>query len=345
MTAARLALTGLKASQLKFAAASVGLATTGTKLELSTALQHSLEECRSPFSRPPRVVSIDMGIKNLGICVFEAPGLFNGSGPSGHELHSLDVLRWERVDVIGQLESGLQSTGLLDGPQAERTSSAINASVFQPANMARMAAQISRGLLHDYSPSHILIERQRFRSGGASAVQEWTLRVNTLESMLWACFETLRRSHVENKPRTDGFPDILEISPARVARFWCGPTSKLGTRLNLNTLESAAREQPSAMSGRTVIDKKQKINAARSLMGDKGCDARMRLLFKNDTEVVANDFRDSHHGRKSQRPQSSSRSSSGMTKLDDLADCLLQGAAWVCWERNKRTLRDLLGCG
>ena len=63
---------------------------------------------------------------------------------------------------------------------------------FSPASLARVTTALVRDALLPLRPTHVLIERQRFRSAGHAAVQEWTLRVNTLEAMLHAALRTVR---------------------------------------------------------------------------------------------------------------------------------------------------------
>jgi cruciform cutting endonuclease 1 len=60
---------------------------------------------------------------------------------------------------------------------------------FHPQKLAEHANALANGLAlkppgSARPPDTILMEQQRFRTMGASAVQDWTLRVNMLEAML-----------------------------------------------------------------------------------------------------------------------------------------------------------------
>ncbi|PLB34449.1 uncharacterized protein BDW47DRAFT_129079 [Aspergillus candidus] len=98
----------------------------------------------------------------------------------------------------------------------------IKSSGPKPVLAARLAAELGRvrscsrdesqGLTR-YRPTHLLIERQRFRSGGASAVQEWSLRVGVFEGMLHAVLFTLGR-----QLKTP--PVVVGVEPRRVGRYW-----------------------------------------------------------------------------------------------------------------------------
>ena len=229
-------LSGLKAAQLKHAAFLTGLPMAGTKSELENVLRHRVGQ-PVLFSETPRIVSVDMGIKNLGICVLEAPHLLDSSSSTrapklkGNEKSPLKILAWKKIDVLSQLVSQNEAAATtqedpdpakpIKGRQL-RTAMAqptIAASTFNPSNLCRTALTIARELLYTYKPSHILIERQRFRSGGAAAVQEWTLRVNMLESMIWACLETMRHEYEQSRTvaKLEHFPAVHEVNPARVA--------------------------------------------------------------------------------------------------------------------------------
>lgn len=340
------ALSTLKASQLKYAATSIGLASTGTKAELENLIRQRVGE-QWLSTKSPRIVSIDMGIKNLGICVLEAPG-FDRSKEIRSSIDSrmpIKVLEWKKVDVLSQLSSATDVVSPAKSERQRAAKPAIDASIFRPSVLSRTALNIAEDLLHSYKPSHILIERQRFRSGGASAVQEWTLRVNMLESMLWACFATIQstrsRKHISSNFSTT-FPEIFEVSPARVARFWCGSPLERGTVITAALLAGEVKIVASPQHERKKIDKKDKINVVRSWLAVDGKHPDVQLEFTSQAQKIAEAFK-TEAGR--ERRRGGSALSTGVhepPKLDDLADCLLQGVAWVRWEENRQRLASIL---
>ncbi|KAK5171408.1 uncharacterized protein LTR77_004552 [Saxophila tyrrhenica] len=349
-----LPLPALKADQLYHAATCLGLATTGIKASIENAITHYIAE-RRPFAKVPRIISVDMGIKNLGLCVLEAPSLVGEPRTRDGIAKStaVKVLAWKKVDVLSQVAPMTITTPAK--MKGQRAAQVADASIFGPSKLSKTALSIAQDLLHTYQPSHILIERQRFRSGGASAVQEWTLRVNMLESMLYACFETMKSN--SNLPSV--FPDTVEMSPARVARFWCGGTSEAeGTdveaALSRPQLKSKMllSKQSGKIAGRDKLAKQNKIDKNVKIAVVKAWLAAaetplpphldVQLEFTDEARLVADAFGSDTKKTRGGRKEAALSTDSGPVKLDDLADSLLQGLAWVRWEENRRKLAALL---
>lgn len=76
---------------------------------------------------------------------------------------------------------------------------------------------------------------------GGSSVQEWTLRVNMFEAMLYATLHTLRRAG-----KWEG--EVLPVEPNKVSRFWIGGEEK--------------------GKGKGEKTKKRKMAVARELVGE-----------------------------------------------------------------------------
>jgi cruciform cutting endonuclease 1 len=202
--------------------------------------------------------------------------------------------------------------------------------------MSKVALQVTQDFLA-HKPDIVLIERQRFRSGGGSAIQEWTVRVNTLEAMLWACFETLRANQVT--PEGAKFPAVHEVAPKRVASFWTAaleahhpPADLFAPDFSPPDLKVSNSTAKASSTG-----KKEKIAVLRSWLDGSG---GVSLDFSAETQKIAAAFAQGFKRRKSKSNETVGADPviERETKLDDLADCVLQGAAWVRWEENRRAI-------
>ncbi|KAF2764936.1 mitochondrial resolvase Ydc2 [Teratosphaeria nubilosa] len=341
-------LSALKAWQLKHAAFLMGLPSTGTKAALEAVLRARLDARQRAklLERPHRVLSVDMGIRNLAYCVVDVPEDYSSSSRV-----PLTVSTWRKRDLTTTATSS--ETAMPEAPEEARTPSrrrrpkvsianAVDTTLFTPSVLSKTAYAITTDLLA-LNPDTILIERQRFRSGGASAIQEWTVRVNMLESMLWACLYTLDTQHQQGDAQP--FPSVHEVNPARVAQFW---TSETGVSLvaDGDTFQASAQppEQADAgahvKEGRRKVQKKDKIAIARRWLA--GEDSEVRLEFEGQAAEVAKVF--GRKGRVRLREEGIG-ANVDVGKLDDLADCLLQGVAWVRWDENAERLRRILRAG
>ncbi|KAK5745188.1 hypothetical protein LTR17_001640 [Elasticomyces elasticus] len=332
-------LGNLKATQLKHAAFLCGLPSTGIKADLVAVLQRQARSSAEQLGRR-RIVSVDMGLRNLAYCVVDVPGI-DGSPELGKGERPLNVLQWKKTDLLRVAEAQVPIDPLVnaDSPTKSRSKkrgrpAAVPASMFTPSELSKTAYSVTTELLK-HEPDTILIERQRFRSGGAAAIQEWTVRVNMLESMLWACLRTLSEGSTNKRVN---FPTIHEVNPARVAHFWVStPGSNL--QLTADTLANTSEVASAANgTGRKRVHKNDKIAVVRSwLKGEAGSS----LTFEGGAAKVANAFA-SPSGRSSRTEPADTEPSDDIGKLDDLADCLLQAAAWARWEENRNALTQLL---
>ncbi|KAI4218076.1 MAG: hypothetical protein LQ349_008881, partial [Xanthoria aureola] len=233
-----------KLKQLEAIARATGLNSSGTKPILISHLQDGLSQSQSqpslpllhPSSKNPqqqqqrkddyKIISIDMGIRNLAYCHLALPPSWlhpNTETPS----ITPTLTHWSRINVSSPL-----TTNQTPHPKES----------FTPATYAPHAHTFLTTHILPHNPTHILIERQRFRSMGGSAVQEWTLRVNMFEAMLYAVLHTWA---VEG--RWGG--EVVPVLPSKVGRYWLlegagedDGVKKAGKRGNEGAERSKARK-------------------------------------------------------------------------------------------------------
>ncbi|KAJ5569887.1 uncharacterized protein N7459_009317 [Penicillium hispanicum] len=377
----------LPAAKLQRIARATGIQSSGTKAALVSriegALHHGSHHAdtnadahrrpdvradRDVTARPLSILSIDMGIRNLAFAHLRTAPSAGGGGHTdsrGGVLCAPELTAWHRLavsEIAGlKLEagpgavSGVQGPPAVDGVDGDvvgsggRDSGRNNES-FSPEVYAASAYTLVSTLLAVYQPTHVLIERQRFRSGGGSAVQEWTLRVGVLEGMLYAVLHALRQERGGEVAKVD----VQGIEPRRVMRYWMdgdGVTSTvepgLGQGANEKT-EKKTRLGPREVKkakidlvGRWVsasLDKDSTGERASNVDGvPKFALAEKSPAVRTLAQAYLQKWQE--QSSKTRRRSSSIAGVSDIGKLDDLADCLLQGVAWLEWQVMRQQLR------
>ena len=116
--------------------------------------------------------------------------------------HIANLHEWRHLNLVPWLETNNE-----DG----RNTEAIGEH-FAPNAMADMAYRLVTEHILPKKPSHILIERQRFRTANQAGIFEWTVRVNMLESMIYAILEVMKATG-----KFDGV--IVAVPPKRVVGY------------------------------------------------------------------------------------------------------------------------------
>ncbi|KAL4809020.1 T-complex protein 11-domain-containing protein [Aspergillus unguis] len=398
-----------------------GLPCSGTKSLILSGLERGLQVYEEQHSgsldqqqhgkKGLRILSIDMGIRNLAFAVLTV-----GNGSSGSSLGSRGLLpgemqqmsaekgtprldlkldAWRRVSLpldrgfsveeFGRyLDSGSQIVGgdidgddarrLEDGAQTE--AEAGDTDTVSPAQKkdkgkdklpfslpiyATHAHSIVTALLDRYEPTHVLIERQRFRSGGGAAVQEWSLRVGVFEGMLWAVLLSLQMQGRQQHGREHWKESrVIGIEPSRVGRFWA-PSTTATTSSSGSTSESEYAPKTKKKGTSTSREgKKLKIDLVGSWLDNRlfaidGSDSNSAGVqswvdgymakWKKSTKTTASatSRAKSKSKEKTAIAEEGKRKVEGISipeigKLDDLADCLVQGVTWLEWEEMKGRL-------
>jgi cruciform cutting endonuclease 1 len=293
--------TTLKLAQLKQLAFKCGISTSGTKPVLTSRLRDEITITSRQRPSPLRILSIDMGIRNLAYCILDVPKSSLKSRPS--------IRAWQRLSVSTVPE-------VLEN----RTEGSVEVTpvkeAFNPATLSAAAYILLRKKLLLEEPTHILIERQRFRSMGSRNILEWTVRVNMFESILYAVLCALKGEGVWNG-------EVLAISPGKVGPFWVGEeTEGVGSK-KLRTSKNAK-----------IRNKGAKIDLVRDWLEG----GEMVELGNKSVEDVAKRYKEKWDRAPGGRKKSQDDGEEKMGKLDDLADSLLQGMAWIQWEENKRNV-------
>lgn len=314
-------------AQLGILARAVGVNSSGTKPILTSQLLDHLprgtlgpNKSRYIQQEPCRILSIDMGIRNLAYCCLVLP---HTGRRIATDIRKPVVQDWTRVAISQDSTKTKQAEDHVPkkAPRAAERSGKVKISnpkeAFDPATYSQHAYDLVTTLVNDLKPSHVLIERQRFRSMGGSAVQEWTLRVNMFEAMIYAVLRTFSER---------GFWKgiVHPIAPSRVSNFW------------IANKQAALKEGPGSKSAKT---KTAKIELVAKWLEDggrfelKGAAAHLgeaylrKMIRKNSKSLVKQ--------KKLSGSKARAVAQNAVEKLDDLADCLLQGMAWIKWEENR----------
>ncbi|OJD18882.1 hypothetical protein AJ78_01137 [Emergomyces pasteurianus Ep9510] len=338
------------------------------------------------------VLSIDMGIRNLAFAHLVVPPGHAGRTPSG-ELKSPILNAWCRLSVPSFVSNSASNKQVLDfhmgeemkpktKPATGRKSQVLGTMLeadqedgsvkgrekkekesFAPKLYATHAYTLMSSLLATYKPTHVLIERQRFRSGGGSSVQEWTIRVGVFEGMLYAVL------HAIQQERKGEIADLVVqgVEPQRVMRYWMdkedldlhpkgGRTEitkkisksmspnkrkqikidRIGKLLSICTGSDASGTKATDLGDHIGIqlgDDSQMqmiVNAYLKKWGKKT--KGKKALAKGDTTMSAFAF------NKNTRSSADDLHPLEIEKLDDLADCLLQGMTWLEWQNTRQKI-------
>ncbi|KAJ6000692.1 hypothetical protein N7481_001101 [Penicillium waksmanii] len=272
------------------------------------------ENCAGAIAPAPKDGSVvDLALKQASSVTISESGLATESNPNPNP-NSKSKSEESNSDLDADDEATKKKTPSFDLP-----------------HYAETAHTLLHTLVAMYKPTHILIERQRFRSGSSSHVQEWTLRVGLFEAMLYAALESMKKERGGNLAGVG----VYGIDPKRVVQYWGEkepgftivedggdkkrkPTSREVKKAKIDTvarwLEAALSETESSSTSAAAhrkIDLLGESSPPRTLA--EAYLARLRTGVKRGPKVVPV-LKD-------------------LTKLDDLADCLLQGVTWVEWIR------------
>ncbi|KAF1849997.1 ribonuclease H-like protein [Cucurbitaria berberidis CBS 394.84] len=360
----------------------IGSESSGTKAILHDRFVRDIHESRLFKRRPDwqarqnmdsgrklRIMSIDMGIKNLAYCDVEV------DYPSKDSLNAtMEVLRWEKIDLVKARRNVPDRL-----PSAEKIKKGTkdedgDVDPYSLPILSATAYSLVRNMILVGEPDIILIEKQRWRSGGGSAIQQWTIRVNTLEGMLWAVLETL---HSERKlmlpklrePEGERDYEVSGVDPKRVGHYWLAQKARqAGTVESIADTQGAASEEEDKVvnkkeMSRSKAEKKAKIAILRSWLScdppTTACsirDTAPRITFKfgsNNAERTRQALCSPSKPARRKKSGDSNKEDSGnsieaeavgeseLKKLDDITDCFLQAAAWVSWESNRLQLLEV----
>ncbi|KAF3938966.1 hypothetical protein ABW19_dt0202898 [Dactylella cylindrospora] len=246
-----------------------------------------------------RILSIDMGIKNLALCLLQ----FNQKElASTRKPVVAEIIAWEKFSLLDSYPKAPTNTNTNDNHES-RLQGNID---FSAASLAPLATLLARRFVANHEPTVIAIEKQRYRSMGSSAVLEWTLRVNSLEAMFHAALRVLQEDGIWKIGST------CSISPQQTTGFW---------------LNHQGHPQGST-SG--TASKALKVGL-------------VKKWLENDKYLLYNKKKGNVLETVALFAKASGRSNLvAGEKLDDLADCLLQGLGILRWEENRlKLLRDL----
>lgn len=320
-----------KLVQLHRVATLIGSPCSGPKADRIYGINQAVNEAVSlrAQNKALSVVSIDMGIRNLAYCHLTTQLPASGSCDSG----PISLDSWQRVEIATTLGNTItKKASKAVSSIAQSTESVMLRPTakpkqikesFEPEVYAKHAYGFIKDIIDRHKPTHVLIERQRFRSGGAAAVQEWTLRVGVFEAMMYATLRTLNEQHYCDCK-------VVPMSPNMVNRFWfSGQQGDEGLEEGMSTLDLARKQ---SRGNRIKI---QKIQIAADILKRKTLERTSLAVFE-EAQTTENAFV-ARLSKKRTKPSTPIE----VPKLDDLSDSLLQGLAWLMWQKNRLRLNKL----
>ncbi|KAG5440365.1 hypothetical protein PCANB_001935 [Pneumocystis canis] len=300
----------LTVAQLRVLAIKCGILNNGNKSVLIHRILEEISQTRliSKHYTAHRILSIDVGIRNLALCSIIVPSTIIHNSNSIYQKQFI-IDGWDKLSI------GLEK--IQNNKVVKQT--------YKPVDYSFLAYQLTKSFLEKYKPKTILIESQRYRTRTKNLIHEWTIRVNMFENMLHAIFRCFKEEKIWNDPEAN----ILSIDPAKITSFWFEKNNGLKRNFPVNCdlfksvlINSINKGLIDLSKTSTLKYKRKKIEIIDLLLK-----AGSIFDFKN-THITVKDF--------------ISRKKEDKLKVDDLADSLLQGVSWIIWERNKWYLKQKL---
>lgn len=305
------------------------------------------------------MVSIDMGIKNLAFCDVNVD--YTG-GDARKPI--MNVIKWDKLnlaDATRQLRRPLPNSPSGIKMEADEDEEVDPYSLYV---LSRTAHDFITRTVLAGDPDIILIESQRWRSGGGSAIQQWTVRVNTLEAMLWTTLHTIQVEHKGHNPKPKGDGprrdhETFGVDPKRVGQFWLGQHAqaiaeregKAASDIGLDGLLEDDTTTSTKKIPRSKAEKKAKIAILRSWLATEPASTasttpvsapkisfNIGLGATAAREALALPTVAKPRKKKAKDEEGDIVTAKDMKKLDDITDCFLQAAAWIAWESNRLQL-------
>jgi cruciform cutting endonuclease 1 len=368
----------------------IGSASSGTKDVLRERLRRDVPQSHLSVRRPDgksqkkqisdrklRIVSIDMGIKNLAYCDASV------DYTDGNLMEpKIDIIRWNKVNLVDatrDLRWERPDPSMIEeeaAEEAEETKEEVDP--YSLSVLSKTAYRFVRDTILSAEPDIILIERQRWRSSSSTAIQQWTVRVNTVEAMLWAALETIQSEHQTQSSSKKGSAakrdyQVFAVDPKRVGQYWLVQHARAVAEerdesmmsLALEDLVEDEKERKSSQKlPRSKAEKKAKIALVRKWLSTEPASTAqstpvsaplISFGFGPGSEMAREALRP--RSRKASKPRKKKGDAiekeinvveddvvkeKDLMKLDDITDCCLQVAAWVAWESNRIQLENVL---
>lgn len=339
-------------------------------------------------NRQISILSIDMGIRTLAYAHLTLPTASLSNPTTLAQAQHPTLSAWRTVNIAPR--PGIRAEFLSQPTASVSLALDNNRESFSPILYASHAYSLISSLLSpqrahlsssnplpptispplpplDPPPTHLIIERQRFRTAGSAAVTDWALRVGVFEGMLHAVAETLKRER--------GLELGVEgVDPKRVVGFWLRDQVKPGVGDEIDG-ESKGRKGERKQWKKAKEVKKMKIEVVRQWLNElehrgteQGQTAGKRFLesVHPKAQSVVDAYLAQFKGRAERKKalealeaaqaKTKQETATGvgtdeevgqgqLLKLDDLADSLLQGMAWWKWQQNRAKAAGLVGDG
>ncbi|KAG0214320.1 hypothetical protein BGX28_002428 [Mortierella sp. GBA30] len=316
---------------------------------------HTLDRLKDKIL-PQSIVSIDIGVRNLAWVELSRDG---------------EILRWSIEDMLAPLDLqppsqplGKQDpmlpellSGIEDSspPAVDMTKSGRSKRLTKnrkkdptPSYDTRAVAlrldQVMRTIMNSASVQGIIVERQRFRTGGMHTVLDVTFKCGVIEGMIhtWLAFwqhdwHQRRLMSLQQNLQTNA--DCLEpvfiesVAPRAVAAWWgTGVSSKnsVVTGITESGKENQEGEQDQDPSLRKRLSQAKKEYTAKKGKSRAIVDAWIYGEDEGRTGIVPRDLPCSLKVKCSAAMREWYRQEK---KRDDLSDCLLQAVAWFEWKK------------
>ncbi|RUS13798.1 ribonuclease H-like domain-containing protein [Endogone sp. FLAS-F59071] len=282
-----------------------GLGSPSTKSAIIEGLCEYLSPIAASPTRqntvPATIISLDMGYRNLAFV---------------RMTRDFDILDWARIEI---------------GLGYHRSDYAVAVSTLLDRFPELRCASFPAGNARESSVDDIcavLVERQRFRTGGSPNIPDGVIKTNAVEAMTWGILvDRVRRNQACITDSSLTTPKIIieSVLPQRVFEYFqSSEFDDVGE--SDSTPQASGKYSPNSVKSILVT---LPAYASSSYYKKRAAEKIVKHWLETDSIVrcspeLKNMFREEK-------------------KKDDLSDCLLQAVAWVVWR--KRAIEEVRAMG